>query len=158
MLDHLSSQSEIAVRRGGARIAPPKRRRMRAPGAFIGVDLVVGWDGPACELVQALRHTGLQRLFTLRSVTRGKQFVWRADDGDGSLGAPDLPGSGPWRVRFDATREAGNRAEAHLPRLLESIGSRMTWQQVEKRHDVPFSAQEELGVRNGDIRWKGDAA
>ncbi|MEM8958140.1 MAG: hypothetical protein AAGC86_10025 [Pseudomonadota bacterium] len=158
MLDHLSSQSEIAVRRGAARTVPPKRRRMRAPGTFVGVDLVIGWDGPVSELVQALRHTGLERLFTLRSVARGTQFVWRDGEGEGSGGATSLTGSGPWRVRFDATPEAGNRAEAHLPRLLESVGSRMTWQQVEKRHHVPFAAQEELGVGRGDIRWKGDAA
>ena len=161
MLDHPSSFSEITVPRGPARTAPPKRRRSRAPGAFVGVDLIVGWDGPSRELVQALRHTGLERLFVLRSVARGTRFIWRAEDSGTSLGKSDLSGHGPWKVRFDATREAGNRAEAHLPRLLESIGSRMTWQQVEKRHQVPVASMDELGEwssRSAPNQMKGDAA
>lgn len=161
MLDHSSSFPQVAARQPSGCITAPKRRRSRVPGTFLGVDLGVVWDGSTRELVQALRHTGLERLFVLKSLSRGTQVIWRNDSDTVAFKPNDAIGQDPWVVRFDVTPEAGNRAEAHLPRLLESIASRMVWQQVEKRRDVPAVPMKDVGDwsnRSLSEPWKGDAA
>lgn len=161
MLDHLSSLHSVAEEREAKGIDAPKRHQSRGQGVFIGVDVVVGWDGPTSNMVQALRHTGLERLFVLQAVSRGTSVIWQNGDVPESQTPRALPGHGLYQVRFDATAEAGARAEAHLPRLLESIASRMTWHQVEKCYDVPMAPLVDLGDWSGRPlvdQWRGDAA
>ena len=159
MFDHLSGLSGIAEPQQCSRIAPPKRRRARPPGAFAGVDLGVIWDGSTRALVQTSRNSGLERLFVLRSVWRSGRVIWQADDRGGAREVMDISGCGLWLLRFDVLPEAGRRAEAHLPRLLESIASRMVWQHVEKRRDLSVAqAEAAFRVYPSVDQWKGDAA
>ena len=118
-------------------LVEPRRSRGRperyqVDAQFGGVLLWLSWTGSTSDLIERLRHAAIGQPFGFTDLSYRGVSVWSAysDAADVAQLRAALPAG--YIAFFAAEKSARNRAEAHVPRLLESVGVRVSWQQMRK--------------------------
>lgn len=150
MLDHNPESSRLETRQRPVRNHRLSSRRIGLGGAFASVSIWTRWNGAPEDLADLMQNADFGQPFNLAALYQLGDVIWDARGAKALASDASISAGEPVIVVFECKAGSEGRAEAHVPRLLEAVGARVSWTQIRKHHVGSELPNTMFGDETGD--------